>query len=317
MTELDLTWIFGSSSRSGTTWLLDMLARFSKVVPIDDPHLGDHLGVWRPSPLAWAQSEMVRGAMPDLTTLPNLKMDHPSYFFAEEYEDAWMPALRGLINARFAAQADSYGHRSWHVVVKEPESQMAGLLWRLFPHSKIVFLLRDGRDVVDSWIDAHRRGSWWQNEGGFVLTEEGRLPMVRWQSAVWDYRTREVMSALVMVPQVQVLVVRYEDMLANAAHWLGIVADFIGIFPSDREVERVADDLAFKEVDDQDRGDGHFKRLASPGAWEHNLTPEEQRAMTQIMGETLAELGYLADHRPHAERVMSQWPTHPKSKEQP
>jgi len=52
-----LAWIFGSS-RSGSTWLLRMLSQLERVVPIDDPHLGHHLGVWRPIPLAWATSAM-------------------------------------------------------------------------------------------------------------------------------------------------------------------------------------------------------------------------------------------------------------------
>jgi hypothetical protein len=46
-----LAWIFGSS-RSGSTWLLRMLAALDGVVAIDDPHLGHHLGVWRPISLA-------------------------------------------------------------------------------------------------------------------------------------------------------------------------------------------------------------------------------------------------------------------------
>src|SRR5690606_32899244 len=51
--EDGLAWMFGSS-RSGSTWLLRILSSLEAVVPIDDPRLGDHLGVWRPISLAWA-----------------------------------------------------------------------------------------------------------------------------------------------------------------------------------------------------------------------------------------------------------------------
>ena len=54
-TEDHLAWIFGSS-RSGSTWLLRMLSSLDAVVPIDDPHLGHHLGVWRPISLAGARA---------------------------------------------------------------------------------------------------------------------------------------------------------------------------------------------------------------------------------------------------------------------
>ena len=95
-----LLWIFGSS-RSGSTWLLRMLSELEGAVPIDDPHLGHHLGVWRPIPLAWATAD----ADPELTILNEIKREKASYFFSDRYRDVWVPALRGLIVARFDAQA--------------------------------------------------------------------------------------------------------------------------------------------------------------------------------------------------------------------
>jgi hypothetical protein len=164
-----LVWIFGSS-RSGSTWLLRMLASLDSVVPIDDPHLGHHLGVWRPISLAWATAEHP----PDLTTLDRVKHDKDSYFFADRYRDAWAPALRRLIVDRFDAQvADTARVPDPLVVVKEPGSHVADQLVSLFPGSRLVFLLRDGRDVVDSWLAAYRSGSWALDEGAFPVTDRG------------------------------------------------------------------------------------------------------------------------------------------------
>jgi hypothetical protein len=119
-----LAWIFGSS-RSGSTWLLRMLSSLDAVVPIDDPHLGHHLGVWRPISLAWATAEHP----PDLTTLDRLKHDKDSYFFSDRYRAAWAPALRQLIVDRFDAQvADTVDTETVAepvVVVKEPGSHVA------------------------------------------------------------------------------------------------------------------------------------------------------------------------------------------------
>ena len=121
-----LVWIFGSS-RSGSTWLLRMLSEVDGVVPIDDPHLGHHLGVWRPIPLAWAASP----EPPDLTTLLEVKKDQPGYFFSERYRDQWWEPLKKLIEARFEAQSADHlncfrGEPA--CVVKEPGSHVAGLL---------------------------------------------------------------------------------------------------------------------------------------------------------------------------------------------
>src|SRR3954454_15111741 len=93
--------IFGSS-RSGSTWLLRMLSALKRVVPIDDPHIGHHLGVWRPIPLAWATAK----DPPKLGTLADFKRQKRDYLFSDRYRDAWMPQLRQLISTRFEAQAE-------------------------------------------------------------------------------------------------------------------------------------------------------------------------------------------------------------------
>src|SRR4051812_21423873 len=86
-----LAWILGSS-RSGSTWLLRMLGELGGVATIDDPHLGHHLGVWRPIPLAWA----VADEEPELATLTDLQHDRDDFFFNDRYAEAWEPALRDL-----------------------------------------------------------------------------------------------------------------------------------------------------------------------------------------------------------------------------
>src|SRR5262249_54703061 len=160
-----LAWIFGSS-RSGSTWLLRMLSELERVVPSDDPHLAHHLGVWRPIPLASATAKNP----PKLGTLANYKRRNRDYLFSDRYRDDWIPKLRELISARFEAQAgedlaDAGDVDRPIVVVKEPGSHAADTIMELFPESSLIFLLRDGRDVVDSWLDAYRDGSWATEEG--------------------------------------------------------------------------------------------------------------------------------------------------------
>ena len=176
-----LLWIFGSS-RSGSTWLLRMLSELEGAVPIDDPHLGHHLGVWRPIPLAWAAAN----ADPELTILNEIKREKPSYFFSDRYRDVWGPALRELIVARFDAQARDTRFPAGAdplVIVKEPGSHIADLLMSLFRRSRMIFLLRDGRDVVDSWLAAHRSGAWALDEGAFPVAPQGREALIRWNPA--------------------------------------------------------------------------------------------------------------------------------------
>jgi hypothetical protein len=286
-----LAWIFGSS-RSGSTWLLRMLSSLAGIVPIDDPHLGHHLGVWRPISLAWATAEHP----PDLTTLDRVKHDKDSYFFSDRYRDVWEPALRGLIVDRFGAEvADAHdpGVGEPVVVVKEPGSHVADLLMTMFPASRMIFLLRDGRDVVDSWLAAYRQGSWALDEGAFPVTDAGREALVRWQSAVWTFRTELVQQVYDGHPADRRVLVRYEDLVADPARELARICAYLPTDASADDLAEVAARHAYEAVPRSAKGDDKEIRSARPGGWRHNLTPAEHDVMHEVMGAKLAELGYL------------------------
>jgi hypothetical protein len=287
-----LTWILGSS-RSGSTWLLRMLSELREVVPIDDPHIGHHLGVWRPIPLAWATAEET----PGLTTLWTVKRGKQSYFFSDRYREEWSPALRQLIATRFDAQAHDVagarGVREPMVVVKEPGSHVADLLFSLFPESRLIFLVRDGRDVVDSWIDAYTHGSWALDEGAYPVAAEGRLPMVKWLSTVWTYRIAVVQAAYERGVGAARIMIRYEDLLRDPVAQLVRICDTLELdVPRDR-LMTIADQQSYDKVSAAEKGGGKEVRAAKPGGWRANLSAEEQKAMLEIMGEKLAELRYI------------------------
>jgi Sulfotransferase family len=316
-----LAWIFGSS-RSGSTWLLRMLSSLDDVAPIDDPHLGHHLGVWRPISLAWATAEHP----PALTTLDRVKHDKDSYFFSDRYRDAWEPALRRLILARFDAEvadaavvaeaaeaanvaevaevadvadvadvgeAQRSSGRQPVVVVKEPGSHVADLLMALFPESRMIFLLRDGRDVVDSWLAAYRHGSWALDEGAFPVTDAGREALVRWQSAVWAFRTAVVQRVYDEQPTDRRVHVRYEDLVADPARELARICACLPVDVSADVLAAVAARHAYAAVPRTQKGDDKEIRSATPGGWRDNLTAAEHDVMHEVMGPRLAELGYL------------------------
>lgn len=300
--ERRLGWIFGSS-RSGSTWLLRMLGDTSAVAPIDDPHLGHHLGVWRPIPLAWGAAE----GEPELSTLGEVKRDKPGYFFSDRYRDAWMPALRDLIATRFEAQVRDIeaerGLADPAVVVKEPGSQAAQLLLELFPGSKLIFLLRDGRDVVDSWLDAYRQGSWAQDEGAFAVRPERRIDLIRWLAANWLYRTEEVERAFRAHPARDRALVRYERLLDSTADELARVASVLELDVDPAALARIAEARRFEHVPGAARGNGHEVRAASPGGWRENLTAAERTALLEMLEPKLFELGYSASRSQAALRT--------------
>jgi Sulfotransferase family len=286
--EERLAWIFGSS-RSGSTWLLRMLSDLEGVVPVDDPHLGHHLGVWRPIPLAWAACE----DPPELTTLLDLKAEEPGYFFAERYRDAWWEPLRELIRVRFEAQAreSEPGASAATFVVKEPASHVAPLLTELFPASKLIFLLRDGRDVVDSWLDAYSEGSWAIPGGAFPVAPEGRIALIRWLSAVWAYRCGAVQTAFERHAPEDRILIRYEDLRTLPERCLERTCTMLGLDAA--RAPEVVSRHRFEQLPSTARGSLQAVRRARPGGWRENLTAAEQEAMHEALGPALREFGYL------------------------
>jgi hypothetical protein len=298
--ERRLTWILGSS-RSGSTWMLRMLADLPGVVGLDDPHLGHHLGVWRPIALAW----MNRDRVPDLDILPKLKRDKPDYFFSDEYRHAWEPALREMVTHRFDAQArDRARERGIDdpmVVVKEPGSHAADIIMSLFPGAGLIFLLRDGRDVVDSWLDAYKAGSWALEEGAYSVGGMDRMAFIRWQSSVWAYRTEVVRRVFDAHPDDRRLLLRYEQVREDPAAALGRICERFGIDATSEQLSEVAEKRAFVRAPGEAKGPGRAMRFAEPGRWKLNMDRDEIAAMEEIMGPQLRELGYLS-HEPVAAR---------------
>ena len=169
--ERRLVWMMGSP-RTGSTWLLRLLlhpwgvgrtptgidpSRFrprgGNVIPVNESYIAHHFGPMRdplPPPETAGQSSVV---------LNDLRRGDPAYFFSDEYADVWRGPLRELGLKRFEAQSlraeREHGLREPQIVIKEPNgSHAADLIAGLFPTSRMIFLLRDGRDVIDSMMDA-------------------------------------------------------------------------------------------------------------------------------------------------------------------
>lgn len=291
MPSPDLTWIFGSS-RSGSTWLLRMLRRHPDVLGIDETGLGHHLGLWRPIALAWDTPQP-----PELTTFMKVKADRPDYFFNEEFADTWRPALATMFDTRLKAQIDGqspdWREPATRVVIKEPGgSQMASELLRLTEGSRLVFLLRDGRDVVESWLDAYGEGTWASEDGAYVVTDENRIAFIRWQAAVWKYRTEALDAAYAAHDPDRRTLIRYEELLAEPETVMASLAGSLGLDADPALVADIVAAEAHASVPDEQKGAGKEIRLARPGSWRGSMSEAEVAAMEAVIGDSLRAHGY-------------------------
>jgi hypothetical protein len=311
--EKRLVWIIGSP-RTGSTWLLRLLChpwgvgrtatgidpsrfrpRGGNLVPVNESYLAHHLGPLR-DPLPPPESAAAASLL-----LNDTRRGDPAYFFSDEYRGSWREPLRRLALERFAAQARraevEHDIVEPLVLIKEPNgSHAADLLAGLLPDSRMIFLLRDGRDVVDSMMDADSEGGWRTRTEGVspLRTPEQRLQGVRRQAHLYLVRTIATQRACEMLGPDRSLLVRYEDLLADTEAELGRLDAWLGLDRTERQLRAAVRANRFGSFRNRLRGRRKGVRAASPGLWRESLSDAEQLAMAEIIGPKLRELGYEA-----------------------
>ena len=272
--ESRLVWIAGSP-RTGSTWLADLLADDRRCARIFEPLIGLHLGV-RSTAVAHVPEKQVV----EKPRVLDLRTDE-HYFFAAQHAELWTPVLRKLILRRlssyFKPAVQAY-------IVHEPNgSDGADVILRALPRSRLLFLMRDARDVIDSILDAYRTGSWLDMAFGVGrdLTPRDRVEIIEAESYRWLTRTRVVQKAFV----------RYEDLLAATSTEVAHILAWMNLAPLDDLNARVARH-SFGSIPAENTGPGKFHRAASPGLWKDRWTADEKGICGAILDPTLQDYGY-------------------------
>lgn len=313
--ERRIVWMWGSP-RSGSTWLLEQLChplvpdpeamaifrtppaggRPYEAVPVDESFISNHL-----SP-AFAEPREVDGVyLPG--TLNNYLGERPVYALARGYEEVWRPEARRFALVRlygFLARARREGvelARDPLLMIKEVNgSHAADLIMSLMPRSRLLFLVRDGRDVVDSLLHAYQPGGFLaRHQGRSFDTPAERLEGLRWAARLWSCNVDMTMRAINSHPAELCHSVRYEDLLADNEAQVTALDRWLGLERSDEERNRMLAETSFAALPDKRKGGLERNRAASSGLWRQNLTPTEQAISQEIMGSRLERLGYEID----------------------
>lgn len=285
--ERSLVWIVGSP-RSGSTWLLNLLRASPAVGVLDEPLIGAHLGLSAAATLGVTAADATRRE--DWRAL-DAHHSRDDYFFSDRYRAVWAPALRTLLLARLGSQlSESSSHT--RLVIKEPHgSEAADLLAALLPRSRFLFLVRDGRDVVDSLLDALSGGGWATD---LAVVDDGsarRLSFLVDAAHAWVQRMSSATRAFDGHPAELGLLVRYEELLSDTQPQLERVLTWAGL-PVPAGLAEHVEKLSFAQVRESDKGAGRFHRAATPGLWRTNLSDAEQVAVEDVMAPVLRRLGY-------------------------
>lgn len=316
--ERRVVWMWGSP-RSGSTWLLRQLCwplfpepeattvfrlpgaerdvdRPYDTIPVDESFISNHL-----APALGDPREHEGRYVPG--TINNYLGGRPVYAYSEAYRAAWEPEARRFALLRlysYLARARADGVRTSEdplLVVKEVNgSHAADIVMGLMPRSRLLFLVRDGRDVVDSLMHAYQPGGFLARHQGYSYeTPEERREGVAWAARLWSCNVDTTLKAMDAHDPALTETVRYEDLLADNAARIAALQSWLGLRRDADEQAKLLDATSFEATPERRRGATERNRAARPGLWRENLSDEEQRICTEIMGPRLQKLGYEID----------------------
>jgi len=170
---------------------------------------------------------------------------------------------------------------------------------------KIIYIVRDPRDVVLSYYDFQRK--YRQIQDGYPISQyardfvSGRLGLGDW--GTWAENVQSWISTRQGRPGF--LLLRYEDMVTDTREELVKIASFLGIHPApellSNTIERSsADRLRQLErsqsnqwVSTKDkRADIPFIRTATSGGWKEKLPADAVATIESAWGNLMRQLGY-------------------------
>jgi len=283
--EKKLVWIFGTP-RSGSTWLASEILRMEGTLLLDETNIGSHLGTFWDDPMVYYN--LLHGYVePEFTRIIDSRQHANDLFFSPKYENAWKLLLRNFIIDRIATQ---FGYSGFdRIAIKSPnESHASDIVMKCFPKSRLIFLIRDGRDVIDS------RQSKFHNPrtGMDPETDAERKFRIIYFSKIWNYHVNRTTKAYDMHDSNLRLLVRYEDLRRNPVEEIRKIFEFLEIKTSEEEIHKIAEQTSFENIPLNEKGEDKNKRKATPGSWKENFSQEEIGIMNRIMKDELARFGY-------------------------
>jgi hypothetical protein len=266
-----MVWIFGTG-RSGSTWLSSMMGEVSGHLVWEEPMVGRLFGTFY-----------------DKTQKANLR--RAAFIMGDPTRDGWLRSIRNFVldGAQYAHPMLGSRH---HLVVKEPNGSLgAPLIMEALPESRMILLVRDPRDVAASALDATKKGGWlhdWADKGRWkedAVADNNPNALVRSRSNKYLAQVGAARRAYEAHGGPKVLV-RYEDLRADAVEAMKRIYRELGIPVDEKEVRRAVEKHAWENIPEDKKGEGKFYRKGKSGGWREDLTPEQ----VEIVEKTTAPL---------------------------
>ena len=262
---------------------------------MDEFLISPHLVPWM------GRTEDLTGASrPD--TLLNYLGTHPSYAFSDAYADVWRPEVRRLTLVRLYAVIERARKAGLKLpealpllVIKEVNgSHAADFVMSLFPRSRMLVLLRDPRDVLDSLLDAQRSGGWLADARPLAAVDGESERLNGWRAPAatgWRSSAEERLRSARSGPQEGASLRASPRRHGRGA---GSPPRLAGLAAERQRVETIAERHSFVFRAGEAERAREALPAAQPGGWRTSLSGAEKEVADRILEPALTELGYEA-----------------------
>lgn len=162
-------------------------------------------------------------------------------------------------------------------------------------YKRVIYIVRDGRDVMVSYFHHIRGGK--NKDIEFLKVVQGK-------DVPWPYKWHEHVEAWLNNPyQAQMLVIKYEDLKQDTVKELRRFCGFVGVERDEAFLQRVGEKATFEKLRQKEINLGIaypnwspaqlFMRRGQVGSHKDEMPAEVLEVFLRDAGDTLRKLGYL------------------------
>jgi hypothetical protein len=162
------------------------------------------------------------------------------------------------------------------------------------PESRMIFLVRDPRDVAASALEATKKGSWMYetiDEAGWKKTDMSDRNPDDFVLARANAYLRQIGSIreAYNAHEGRKVLVRYEDLRTDTLGTMKRIYSALEIPVEGEVLARAVERHSWEGIPEKEKGEGKFYRKATPGEWRKDLTPDQVKIVEDITAPLLKE----------------------------
>jgi Sulfotransferase family len=266
-----LIWIFGGS-RTGSTWLSQMMAELENQERWHEPYVGLLFGSFL--------EERLKG--------DDRLLNHRHFIMGAPYREAWLRSIRNFVLEGAAVRFPEL-REDQYLVVKEPNGSIgAPLMMEALPESRMILLVRDPRDAVASSMDRRRPGSWNYEQNKKRYLEGPRISSDKDPLAVVQRRAKSYLQKMGKAKEAydahqgRKVLIKYEELRADTLGTMKRLYSTLELGVDEAQLKRAVEKHSWENIPEEKKGEGKRFRKATPGGWKEDLAPEQARMVEEI-----------------------------------